>query len=289
VRIRPVGGTLLAITILAVAWEWVARTQQRFLPLLWTLLRLDPPAPDWAFLSSPSAIGLDIPAEIAGGALVKAAGTTFWHTVLAASTSFILGVLAAAWLRRSARVGGAVLPLLQGLSGVPPVTLLPVLLVAFGLGHGSVVALAILGASLSATFITLHGLAHVDPELRTMLSKLGYSRLGVWLWSMSSAAPHLSTAARESVRWSLILVVVGEMHGSVAGGLGAYVDSGRLNQQYSLVYIGIVSCGVLAFALSRALEWCGSRVHAALVSSLLNARTRTGPLANAAVSEISTS
>jgi ABC-type nitrate/sulfonate/bicarbonate transport system permease component len=68
--------------------------------------------------------------------------------------------------------------------------------------------------------------------------------------------------------------VVGEMHGSVAGGIGAYVDSARLDQRYAAVYLGVIGCALLSVLLKAALDVTAVFVHAFVKSLMLGTRMR---------------
>lgn len=254
-------GTILAIGVCLAIWQAVASVHGPLLAWSWSTLGLDPPIPSWVFLSSPIDICVGLPDEVRSGQLPAALLETGQHALLAASLAFVIGVVMAEWLRDGGALARSFYPILQSLNGIPPVMLLPVFLIAFGLDSGSVVGMAVFGASLSVLFIVLNGSRQVPADFAVMVSRVGYSKLGAWLWRLSYTSAHLRTAWREGLRWSLILVVVAEMHGTVAGGLGAYVDSGRLNQDYAVVYIGILACGVLSLLFHGLLDVVGWIVH----------------------------
>jgi len=264
-------GTPLFLLAILIIWQAVAFGHRPLLEVIWGAMALAPPAPDWKFLSSPLEILAATPQELKDGALTQALGRTTAHCLIAFIIAWIVGLPLARALVSSRLWRHTLLPVVHGLSGIPPVTLLPLLLIAFGLDSGSVIALAIFGALLSITLVCYEAQAHLNSDFGGMIANLGYSRLAVWLWELSAVSGELHTAAREGLRWSLILSVVGEMHGSVAGGLGAYVDSGRLNQNYAVVYIGVIACGALSAALKVALDWAAYSIHTLLKRFLLGA------------------
>lgn len=264
-----ISGTALALAGCLLVWQAVATFHGPALTYLWSWLNLDPPVPDWSYLSSPVEVFRASLGEISSGRILQAVGETAWHTVQAMAIAYLLGILLAEWLKGESRTALAFRPIFGALNGIPPVTLLPLALIAFGLGPNSVIAIACYGAFLSILFIALRGLQEVQGDLEISISHMGYSSFGTWLWRMSAASSQLSTAAREGLRWALILTVVAEMHGAIAGGLGSYIDSARLNQDYAVVYVGIIACGLLSVAMQLSIEAIAQRIHRLLITSLL--------------------
>ncbi len=253
VKIRHLPPVLWTTIALILLWQIVAFLND-LSALFWRNQGRVAAPVDWRFLSSPLEVLLRLPSELYSGNLPDAFLATLWHTVTAAAFAFALALIASQAVSSSSTFRRAVVPLFGLLGGVPPVTLLPLFLLAFRLSAWSVIALAIFGAFFSGVLICVDAFDSINPELRPMLRKIGYSPLQVRLWTATVLSDRLGSAARETVRWSLILSVVGEMHGSIAGGLGAYVDSARLNQMYSVVFVGIVACGCLSFLLSKLLH-----------------------------------
>jgi ABC-type nitrate/sulfonate/bicarbonate transport system permease component len=267
-------GSALILLAFLVIWEVTAVTHQGVLRTFWEALGLAQPVPDWRFLSSPVDVVTALPGELLDGSLPLALQQTLAHCLYAFVIAWFAGLIFSQLVASSRTWERAILPIINGLSGIPPVTLFPLLLVAFKLGGGSVIALAVFGAVISVTLICYEAQSRVTAEFRLMISKLGYSRFGRWMWELSTASDGLYTAAREGLRWSLILCVVGEMHGSVAGGLGAYIDSGRLNQNYAVVYVGILACALLSLMLKVALDGTASFLHRIVKGFLLGTRRR---------------
>jgi len=266
---RRVVGTSLAIGCCLLLWQTIASFHPAILAWLWRNLKLAPPIPSWSYLSSPVAVFRASLGEVTSGRLLQATAETAGHSLSSLAIAYLAGILLAEWLKNEGPVALAFRPIFQGMNGIPPVTLLPVALIAFGLGTRSVVAIACYGAFLSILFIALRGFQEVRGDIEISIAHMGYSAFGTWLWRMSAASSQLGTAAREGLRWTLILSVVAEMHGAVAGGLGSYIDSGRLNQDYAVVYVGIIMCGLWAIVIQMLLDHAMRHVHRQLISTLL--------------------
>jgi NitT/TauT family transport system permease protein len=211
-----------------------------------------------------------VPEEIRNGRLVAAVGDTVAHCVVGLAIAWILSLGLSTLIHRSNLTRDTILPILKISSGVPPIAAFPLLLLLFRLGPWSIIALASLGAFISMTLGIYAAQLQVRSEIPVTLSRLGYSRRGVWCLVMSAISERLSVVGHEGLRWVLILAVVGEMHGAVAGGIGAYIDSGRSNGDYPLVYLGMLACAALSLVAYSGMSQFGRILHSRLKTLLLS-------------------
>jgi NitT/TauT family transport system permease protein len=267
---------VIFLSLLLFLWQMIAYGHTFVLTAIWNFCAWQPPVPDWRFLSSPIDLILALPSELATGSLIADAGRTFIHSAAAFAIAFGLSLTLAILLRSYNWFCAGLEPIMKALSGIPPVMLLPILSLALGLGSNCIIALGILGATLSTSLIVLKLLQGLPPDLTKMLENLGYSRLAIWLWQLSSLSSSLFIAGRECLRWSLILVVVGEMQiGDISHGIGYYVNTARLNQSYELVYLGIIACGVITLLFQVLLNLLSFSTHTLLKQILLRSKLAT--------------
>lgn len=251
-------------------WQLIASYHFLVLSYFWKLFGWTSPIPNWRFLSSPVNLITTLPLELAQGNIVSDFFRTSVHTSIAFFISFGLSIIISVSLCISLNLRQGLEPLMKAMSGIPPVTLLPIFALALGLESGSVIALGVFGATLSTSLILLQILTNLDQDFSKMLKNLGYSSLGVWLWKFSNISESLQLATSEGLRWSLILVVVAEMQiGDVSRGIGYYINSARLNQNYESVYLGILACGGVALILQQFLNLLSLVTHIFLKKSLL--------------------
>lgn len=261
---------VIFLSLLLLLWQMISAGHMFVLTAIWNFFAWQPPVPDWRFLSSPIDLILALPSELATGSLIVDAGRTFIHSAAAFAIAFGLSLTLAILLRSYDWLCAGLEPIMKALSGIPPVMLLPILSLALGLGSNCIIALGILGATLSTSLIVLKLLQGLPPDLSKMLENLGYSRLAIWLWQLSTLSSSLFIAGRECLRWSLILVVVGEMQiGDISHGIGYYVNTARLNQSYELVYLGIIACGIITLLFQVLLNLLSFSTHTLLKQTLL--------------------
>jgi ABC-type nitrate/sulfonate/bicarbonate transport system permease component len=260
----------ISLSLLLLSWQAIASFHIFILTAIWNFFAWQSPVPDWRFLSSPTALIFALPSELGSGSLLADAGRTFLHSATSFLIAFLLSLVLAILLRSYDWLCAGLEPIMKALSGIPPVMLLPILSLALGLGSSCIVALGILGATLFTSLIVLKLFQALPPDLTKMLENLGYSRFAIWMWELSTISSNLFLAGRECLRWSLILVVVGEMQiGDISHGIGYYVNSARLNQSYELVYLGIVACGVIILFFQVLLNLLSLSTHAFLKQILL--------------------
>jgi ABC-type nitrate/sulfonate/bicarbonate transport system permease component len=175
------------------------------------------------FFSRPSAI-------LAAG-IKEAALPRFWVDVRASISEFLIGYVLAVvlgiplglltgWYRR---LQYALDPWLNFLNAIPRFALLPVLLIAFGLGIWSKVAVVFLGAFFSIIIPTIQGVRTVDRRFLDVANGFGASRRTLFLTVVAPATvPFMVTGLRLGIARALIGVVTGELY-AATNGLGVMI------------------------------------------------------------------
>ena len=149
----------------------------------------------------------------------------------------------------SDRVYGMMNPVLQILRPIPPIAYIPLAMAWFGLGDPPAYFLVFLGAFFPVLVNTISGVRNVDGIYLRAARNLGAS--GPTLFRrviLPAATPYILTGARVGVGVGFICVIVAEML-AVNSGLGYRIINAREYQQLDLVIAGMISIGVLGFAL----------------------------------------
>jgi NitT/TauT family transport system permease protein len=204
---------------------------------------------DTFFWSQPSEVVRAARRLVGSGRLLE--DTLF--TLQSALLGFALGTLVggtiglALWWSRF--WGQVVEPLIVAAHAVPKLALAPLLVIAFGLGSASKVAL-VTAATLVVTALTAHaGVKAVDQDLVTMLYSLGASRRQVFRKVvMPSTMPWIVSALRLNIGLGITASVVGEMLGGQHG-LGRMIFEGSAVYQVSQVWVGVFTLASIAIAM----------------------------------------
>ena len=171
--------------------------------------------------------------------------------LIAIVSGFILGVLIHSW----PRLRQACEPLLASYYAVPTFIFYPVFIVIFGVGHGSIIAIAVLLAIVAMITATLSGLDRIPPVMRKAARVMRMSRFKTALLiELPAALPYLFSGVKLSVAYSFIGVIASEFILSGAG-LGYAIAYAYImfenNNMYALMMLVLITVtlinGVLNF------------------------------------------
>lgn len=158
------------------------------------------------------------------------------------------------------RLTAAFNPLLAMLRNIPPLALVPVLILWFGLGEASKLALIVLTSFFPVFMGAVTGLAEVDPKLVEMGRSLGLSRLGILeRIQFPESVPSLLNGLRLGLGYSWRAIIGAEMI-AAASGLGYWILDAEEMARIDVVFAGIFVIGALGFLLDRAAHLAASRL-----------------------------
>jgi NitT/TauT family transport system permease protein len=218
---------------LVVAWEVLTR-----------LKVIDP-----YYFSSPSTIVNTAYVAATQGSLYVDIGYTSAATIV----GFIVGVTAGAVLGLStwwSKVYGRVSePYLVTFNAIPKLALAPILIILFGIGFESKVALAVALTIVPAALAAYGGVKSVDRDLETLLFSLGASRFQVFAkvvvpWTM----PWIVSSLRVNIGLALAGAIVGEFIASRYGVGRMILYAGQI-MDINLVWVGVVVLSILALVM----------------------------------------
>ena len=192
----------------------------------------------------PTEMATALYALLKSGAATDDLLATLSRVAAAAAISAAAGLAAALLLHAHPRLRAALQPVLSSWYAIPTVMFYPVLIVAFGAGAGSIIAIAVLLAAVAMLTSTLAGLDRVPPVLlrtaRAMNLPKTQSTLRIRL---PSAAPYLFTGLKLVVAYAFIGVIAAEFILS-GSGLGYAIANAYNNfetpQMYGLMLLVIL-------------------------------------------------
>lgn len=211
------------------------------------------------FSSSPVAIAQFLATAIVTTSFWSDVGITLWESLV----SFVVGSAAAVavgFLLAQSRVARDVSrPFLVIMNSMPRIAFAPLLIIWFGLGMGSKIAVG-----LSLTFFvvlngTLVGVDTVDPDLKLLSRQLGQSRGEVFRRiTLPSSIVSIFAGLNLGLVYGMLGVVVAEML-AAPHGLGHLIQyyAGLLQMEAVLGIIFFLALGVtgLVYALDRLEAW----------------------------------
>jgi sulfonate transport system permease protein len=138
-------------------------------------------------------------------------------------------------------------PTLEAIRPLPASAVMPLAMAIFGLSGSMVLAVVAFGAMWPVLLATVHGLAHVHPQLREVSQALHLPRRAfIWKIGLPNALPDILAGMRLSMTVSLIVSVVGEMVASQPG-LGQAILLASRSFHASELFAGIVLLGAIGF------------------------------------------
>jgi NitT/TauT family transport system permease protein len=161
----------------------------------------------------------------------------------------ILGFGTAVVIVHSRVLGRMIYPLVILTQSVPKITIAPVLLVWFGLGLGSKVALIVLMSFFPIVVNTVTGMTAVEPYALDLLRSLQASRLHVfWFLRLPNALLAFFDGLKMAITMSIIGAVLAEFIGS-GQGIGWLILVAKTNMDLSLSFAGIALISLAAIVL----------------------------------------
>ena len=194
------------------------------------------------------------------GALQDAAATTLFRVVAAWGLAFVVGVTLGLLLGRLRAVRLAVRPLVSFFFPTPKVAIYPALVILFGLGSASKVALGFAEAVFPIVLATAAAASQIEPRLVWSARGLGTSQAAVLPRVVLPAAlPGILTGARIGLVGAIIGVFIGELIVG-ADGLGHLMAASYRTLATAEMYVAVVLVSIIGFVLDRLFLLARSRL-----------------------------
>jgi NitT/TauT family transport system permease protein len=234
------GGTLACVLV---AWELVAR-----------LGVIDP-----LFISAPS--------RVARAAYTLFADGEIWPDLSVSATEFLLGYVLAAvvgiplglatgWSRRLSYL---LSPFVDTLNAVPRLTLMPLIVIWFGIGIWSKVVVVFLGAVLPVLIAAHAGVTTNEARFIKVARSFGASQLKIFSSIiLPGTVPFIFTGLKYGAGRALLGVVVGELYAATAG-VGHMIGNAGNTFQTDVMFFGVLIFTAAGLLTVGALNWCERR------------------------------
>ncbi|MBO2466210.1 ABC transporter permease [Actinomadura violacea] len=145
-------------------------------------------------------------------------------------------------------------PLIAIMRPLPPIAFIPLLVVWFGIGETSKIALIFFGVLPIVTVATLGALDAVPPDLLNASRSLGASQLRTMLHvRLRAAVPGVITGMRIAMGGAWTAIIAAEMI-AATGGVGYLILQAGNYLQTPLIFSGIAEIAVLGFAFDGLLR-----------------------------------
>jgi NitT/TauT family transport system permease protein len=232
---------LVALALLLVVWELVYRAGVK---------------PTYA-LPSPADVGLVLVEQLRDGTLLEAVVTSVTRGGLGFAVAVLIGTPLGLLVGRVRAVRRGIGPLLSGLQSLPSVAWVPAAIIFFGIGEGAIYAVVLLGAVPSIANGMVNGIDQVPPLFLRVGRVLGARGLSAARFVVLPAVlPAYLGGLRQGWAFSWRSLMAAELIVSspeLGLGLGQLLDHGRLLNDMSLVFAGILGILVVGIAVELCL------------------------------------
>lgn len=166
--------------------------------------------------------------------------------VVAIPVGFVLG-----WYREVRRF---VDPVINFFRALPPIALIPLVIVYFGIGESAKVAILFYASFFAGVIVMYEGVAQISPIFIRVARTLGATDGEVFRKViLPLAVPHILTALRVALGVAWATLVASELIAAQQG-LGALIQNASSFFQLDIIYVGIICIGFIALAMDVALR-----------------------------------
>jgi len=210
---------------------------------------------DQRFFPAPSSIVGTFSDLIGSGELLRHVGASLKRVLLGflvgGAPALALGL--AMGLSRWARA--ALNPIVAATYPLPKSAILPLVILIFGLGDASKVALVAIGVFYLVLINTMAGVLNIPPIFLDVGRNFGASRLQVFLTiALPGALPLIFAGLRLGLGIGLVLIVIAEIVGARSG-IGYMIWQAWTVFLVERMYVGLVVIAVLGWVLALILDY----------------------------------
>jgi ABC-type nitrate/sulfonate/bicarbonate transport system permease component len=220
--------------------------------LVWQFL------PDFVPMKAGTKLFFTVPSHIAGTLWTMFASGSIWAPLGVSASAFAIGLLLAivaglplgVLLGRSATLNAMVDPFITAFNATPRLVFLPLLMLWFGIGIWSKVAVVFLGAVFPLLINTYEGVRNADKLLINVVRSLG---AGEWdiarLVVVPNSLPFIIVGLRLAIGRAVLGVVVSEFFGS-QDGLGVMMVRAASQFKVDIVFAGLIVFAALSLIMT---------------------------------------
>ncbi|MCK4787891.1 MAG: ABC transporter permease [Desulfobacteraceae bacterium] len=153
------------------------------------------------------------------------------------------------------RLGSFFQPLINFFRALPPIALIPLVIIYFGIGELAKTIVLFYAAFFASVVVLYEGISSIDPIFIRAARTLGASGGEIFLKVVFPlSVPHILTALRVSLGVSWATLVAAELIAAQKG-LGAVIQDASNYFQIAVIYMGISLIGLLALIMDMIIRW----------------------------------
>ena len=173
-------------------------------------------------------------------------------TVLAVPVGFMLG-----WYPR---VRTFIDPVINFFRALPPIALIPLVIVYFGIGEPAKIVILFYASFFAGVIVMYEGISQISPIYVRVARTLGATDAEIFRKViLPLTVPHMLTALRVALGVAWATLVASELI-AARQGLGALIQNASSFFQLDIIYVGIICIGFIALAMDLAIRAIARRM-----------------------------
>jgi NitT/TauT family transport system permease protein len=187
-----------------------------------------------------------------------------WGTLSNAAIGFAIGValglVIGSLMAEVPAIERLVMPYAFALQSLPKVAIAPLVVIWFGFGDGSKIAIAALLSFFPVLINSFTGLRAVEPERLDLMRSLSATRFETYrIVKLPNAAPFIFAGLDMAVVYALLGAIVAEFLGAQRG-MGVVITQAQAVSDVAGVFAALVILGLLGIVLHAIVRWTEVRV-----------------------------
>ncbi len=151
-------------------------------------------------------------------------------------------------------------PVINFFRALPPIALIPLVIVYFGIGEAAKIVILFYAAFFSGVIVMYEGIAQISPIYVRVAKTLGATDGEIFRKVIVPlAVPHMLTALRVALGVAWATLVASELIAAQQG-LGALIQDASSFFQLDIIYLGIICIGFIALAMDLVLRAVAKRL-----------------------------
>jgi len=206
------------------------------------------------FLASPKQVYDALISESAAdGRFFKDISISLQRILIGFSVAFVASIPIAFLMGWYPKVRSIVEPWIQFFRTIPPIALIPLVILAMGLGEMPKYTIIFIAAFLVMVVTIYQGIKEVDKTLIKAAYTMGASDRDIfWDIMIPASFPFILVGARLGMAASLTTLIAAELTGTTFG-LGARIQGAQQFMDTAIVLLGIITIGIIGFMLDKLL------------------------------------
>lgn len=151
-------------------------------------------------------------------------------------------------------VRAALMPIASAIYAVPKIAILPLVIIAFGIGELSKIMIVAISIFFLVALNTMSGVLSIDNQFRDVARNLGASKWELfWTVALPGSLPAIFTGMRLSLGFALI-VIVGAEFLAADKGIGFMIWQSYQTLRIKQMFVGLVITGIMGWALTLVVD-----------------------------------